>query len=185
MASNSKARHDRYRLPADAERRSRKLAEERFERYLRDHDLKLTPERRAIVREFYRIHEHIEADELLFHLRRAGARVSRATIYRTLDLLVQAGLARRIRLGKDHAYYEHILGREGHEHMICLGCDRIIEWIDPELTSLVFRNCAELEFSPARHSLQVFGYCQDCAGSSEAEKALELGEDANLSTGID
>jgi len=85
-------------------------------------------------------------------------------------------------LGKDHAYYEHILGREAHEHMICMGCDRIIEWLDPELTSLVFRNCAEQEFSPARHSLQVFGYCQDCAGSSEAEKALELGEDANLST---
>ena len=57
-----------------------------------------------------------------------------------------------------------------------------IEWLDPELTSLVFRNCAAQDFSPARHSLQVFGYCQDCAGSSEAEKALELGEDANLST---
>ena len=105
MASNSKAKDDRYRLPADAERRSRKLAEERFGRYLRDHDLKLTPERRAILREFYSIHEHIEADELLFHLRRAQVRVSRATIYRTLDLLVQAGLARRIRLGKDHSYY--------------------------------------------------------------------------------
>ena len=183
MASSSKANDDRYRLPAEAERRSRKLAEERFERYLRGHDLKLTTERRAILREFYRIHEHIEADELLFHLRRSGVRVSRATIYRTLDLLVQAGLARRIRLGKDHAYYEHILGREAHEHMICLGCDRIIEWLDPQLTSIVFRNCAAQNFSPARHSLQVFGYCEDCASSREAEEALELGEDASLAEG--
>ena len=182
MASGSKANDDRYRLPADDERRSRRLAEERFERYLRDHDLKLTPERRAILREFYRIHEHIEADELLFHLRRSNVRVSRATVYRTLDLLVQAGLARRIRLGKDHAYYEHILGREAHEHMICLGCDRIIEWLDPELTGLVFRNCEAQRFSPARHSLQVFGYCEDCADTSEAEEALELGEDASLAT---
>jgi len=182
MGASSKPKDDRYRLPAAAERRSRKLAEERFGRYLRDQDLKLTPERRAILQEFYRIHEHIEADELMFHLRRAGVRVSRATIYRTLDLLVQAGLARRIRLGKDHSYYEHILGREAHEHMICLGCDRIIEWVDPELTRLVFRNCAELSFSPARHSLQVFGYCQDCAETSEAHKALQLGEDANLSS---
>jgi Fur family ferric uptake transcriptional regulator len=181
MASGSKAKDDRYRLPAEAERRSRRLAEERFERYLRDHDLKLTAERRAILQAFYRIHEHIEADELLFHLRRSDVRVSRATIYRTLDLLVQAGLARRIRLGKDHAYYEHILGREAHEHMICLGCDRIIEWLDPELTSLVFRNCAAQDFSPARHSLQVFGYCEDCATTREAEEALELGEDASLS----
>jgi Fur family ferric uptake transcriptional regulator len=180
MAASSKAKDDRYRLPAEAERRSRKLAEERFERYLSGHDLKLTAERRAILQEFYRIHEHIEADELLFHLRRSGVRVSRATIYRTLELLVQAGLARRIRLGKDHSYYEHILGREAHEHMVCLGCDRIIEWVDPELIRLVFRNCEEQEFSPARHSLQVFGYCRDCSGSREAHEALELGEDANL-----
>lgn len=182
MAQSTKADDDRYRLPADAERRSARLAEERFRRFLSDHDLKLTAERRAILREFYDIHEHIEADELTFRLRRAGVRVSRATIYRTLDLLVQAGLARRIRLGKDHAYYEHILGREAHEHMICLGCDRIIEWLDPELTRLVFRNCQEQSFAPARHSLQVFGYCQDCAGTSEAEEALELGEDANLAS---
>lgn len=180
MAASSKAKDDRYRLPAEAERRSRKLAEERFERYLSGHDLKLTAERRAILQEFYRIHEHIEADELLFHLRRSGVRVSRATIYRTLDLLVQAGLARRIRLGKDHSYYEHILGREAHEHMVCLGCDRIIEWVDPELIRLVFRNCEEQEFSPARHSLQVFGYCRDCSDSNEAHEALELSEDANL-----
>ena len=181
MASNTKAKDGRYRLPAAAERRSRKLAEERFGTYLRDNGLKLTPERRAILEQFYSIHDHIEADELLFHLRREGVRVSRATIYRTLDLLVNAGLARRIRLGKDHAYYEHILGREAHEHMICLGCDRIIEWLDPELTALVFRNCDDQSFSPARHSLQVFGYCQDCADTREAHEALELGEDANLS----
>ena len=79
------------------------------------------------------------------------------------------------------AYYEHILGREAHEHMICLGCDRIIEWLDAELARVVFRNCAEQSFSPARHSLQVFGYCQDCSKTSEAHRALELGEDANLS----
>ena len=180
MVRGTKAKDDRYRLPAAAERQTQKLAEERFERFLSDHELKLTPERRAILREFYRIHEHIEADELLFYLRRAGVRVSRATIYRTLDLLVQAGLARRIRLGKDHSYYEHILGREAHEHMVCLGCDRIIEWLDPELSQLVFRNCDEQSFAPARHSLQVFGYCKECSDSSEAHEALELGEDASL-----
>lgn len=180
MAPHSRARDDRYRLPAAAERRVQKLAEERFESFLTGHGLKLTPERRAILREFYGIHEHIEADELLFHLRRNKVRVSRATIYRTLDLLVQAGLARRIRLGKDHSHYEHILGREAHEHMICLGCDRIIEWLDPDLSQLVFRNCDRQDFSPARHSLQVFGYCRKCRDSTEAHEALELGEDANL-----
>lgn len=180
MTAKAKPDDDRYRLPAELERRSRRLAEERFADYLKDHGLKFTAERQAILQEFYRIHEHIDADELLFRLRRNGVRVSRATIYRTLDLMVQAGLARRITFGKDHAYYEHILGREAHEHMVCLGCDRIIEWLDPELLELVRRNCRDHEFSPARHSLQVFGYCKECAGTREAQEALEMGEDAGL-----
>lgn len=180
LAAKAKPDDDRYRLPAELERRSRRMAEDRFAAYLQDHGLKLTAERQAILQEFYRIHEHIDADELLFSLRRNGVGVSRATIYRTLDLMVQAGLARRITFGKDHAYYEHILGREAHEHMVCLGCDRIIEWLDPDLLDVVRRNCQEHEFAPARHSLQVFGYCKDCAGTREAQEALEMAEDAGL-----
>lgn len=164
---------DRYRLAAEDERQSRRLAIERFKAYLQEHNLKLTQEREAILREFYRIHKHIEADELLFHLRNSGVRVSRATIYRTLDLLVQAGLARKVSLGKDHAYYEHILGREQHEHMICLGCDRVIEWLDPELRDLLARNCEEHDFSLSRHSLQLFGYCEECAPDTEADQELQ------------
>lgn len=176
----SPRQEDRYRLEAEEERRSRRLAQERFRSWLQDNDLKLTQEREAILREFYRIHEHIEADELLFRLRRADVRVSRATIYRTLDLLVQAGLARRVSLGKDHAYYEHILGREQHEHMICLGCDRVIEWLDPDLQELLVRNCEKHSFAPARHSLQVFGYCEECAETREARRDLRTAEDAAL-----
>ena len=95
--------------------------------------------------------------------------VGRATIYRTLELLVQAGLARRIRLGKEHSYYEHILGREAHEHMICMGCDRIIEWLDPELTQIVFKNCSEQNFSPIRHSLRHRGCCATLSISPSAQ----------------
>lgn len=180
MVGESSVRGDRYRLPADAERRSRRLAEDRFREFLRERDLLLTASREAILQEFYRIHEHIEADELLFRLKRGGHDVSRATVYRTLDLLVQAGLARRVSLGKDHAYYEHILGREAHEHMICLGCDRVIEWVDLELRDLLARNCRERSFRPARHSLQIFGYCEDCAAREEVQQQLEVAEDANL-----
>ncbi|MFQ5744998.1 MAG: Fur family transcriptional regulator [Acidobacteriota bacterium] len=180
MAAQSKLDSDRFRLPAAAERRSRKLAEERFLAYLADHNLKFTQERRAILQEFYRIHKHIEADELFFHLHRAGVRVSRATIYRTLDLLVHAGLARRVSFGKDHAYYENILGREAHEHFVCLGCDRVIEWLDPDLLRLLARNCDERRFAPARHSLLVFGYCEDCVNSHEAQAALRQMEDVSL-----
>ena len=151
-----------FRVGAAEERRSRRMAIERFKRFLQDKGLKFTVEREAVLREFYLIHEHIEADELEFRLRRAGVRISRATIYRTLDLLVQAGLARRVRLGRDRSCYEHILGREQHEHMVCIDCGRILEWHDPELRAVLARNIEANRFRATRTSLQVYGYCESC-----------------------
>lgn len=151
----------------------RGMAFERFREFLREHGLKFTHEREAIVGEFLDTDDHVDADDFLVRLRRAGSSVSRATIYRTLDLLVQAGLARRIRLGADHYYYERVLGRRQHEHMVCLGCDRIIEWYDPELQRLLAENVRRRDFVPTRHSIQVFGFCEDCADDPDAREQIQ------------
>lgn len=142
------------------------LAAERFSVFLRDNGLKYTQERQVILDAFLSLDEHVEAEALLERLRHGGTRVSRATVYRTLDLLVQAGLARKVRLGTDHYYFERILGRRQHEHMICLDCGRVIEWFDGDLERLVTANVERHEFQPARYSVQVFGYCSACASSS-------------------
>ena len=173
MSARKPSPSSSFRIPAGEERRSRHLAAERFKDYLHSNHLKFTQEREAILREFYSIHEHIEADELLYRLRASRVGVSRATVYRTLDLLVQAGLARRVRLGKDRYHYEHILGREKHEHMICVNCERVIEWYDPELSRILVKNFNDQGFSPTRLSLQVFGYCLECVSSRAARDDLE------------
>lgn len=141
---------------------AREAAAERFRGFLRESGLKYTQEREQILHEFFAVDHHFEAEELLSRMRSRGGRVSRATIYRTLDLLVQAGLARKVRLGTDHYYFEHILGRRQHEHMICLGCERVIEWYDEELEEVLRRNLERHEFAAARYNVQVFGYCADC-----------------------
>lgn len=143
--------------------RSRAAAMDTFRSWLRGEGLKCTQEREEIAEEFLRTERHVEAEEFLLRMREAGSGVSRATIYRTLDLLVQAGIARKVRLGTDHYYFEHILGRGQHEHMICLECDRVIEWYDPELEALIRDNLERHRFTPRRYSVQVFGVCAECA----------------------
>jgi len=134
-----------------------------FERYLADAGLRFTSERRTIARALFESDAHFEAEQLMIELRGAGSRVSRATVYRTLDLLVAAGLASKVRLGADHNLFEHILGRRQHEHMVCIGCGRITEWFDPALAHIVDTNAAQQGFTVTRYTVQVFGRCDDCA----------------------
>lgn len=147
--------------------RSRAAALDSFRTWLREQGLRCTQERQEIAAAFLRTDRHVEAEELLLRMREAGSAVSRATIYRTLDLLVQAGLGRKVRLGTDHYYFEHVLGRGQHEHMICLECDRVIEWYDPELADLIRENLERHRFVARRYSVQVFGVCAECAAGRD------------------
>src|SRR5918999_950257 len=89
----------------------------RFQSFLQDHGLKLTGERSALVHEIFSIHYHFEADELLFKMKQKNVKISRATVYRTLELLVKSGMVRRVHLGEDHYHYEHITGNSHHDHL--------------------------------------------------------------------
>ena len=84
----------------------------RFQTFLAGQGLKLTNERAALVREIFSTHYHFEADELLFKMKEKSVKISRATIYRTLELLVRSGMVRRVHLGEDHYHYDstvHVL----------------------------------------------------------------------------
>lgn len=149
--------------PTDDVSGARQSAIERFGEFLSEQGLKFTPERRQVVEEFFKLDRRVEAEELLRHLRGAGSGVSRATIYRTLDLIVQAALGRKVRLGTDHYYFEHVLRRRQHEHMICTSCGSVLEWYDPRLERVIRANLEQQQFAATRYALQVFGRCQDCA----------------------
>ncbi|HWW63021.1 MAG TPA: transcriptional repressor [Thermoanaerobaculia bacterium] len=139
----------------------------RFQDFLQQQNLKLTGERTALVREIFATHYHFEADELLFKMKEKHVKISRATVYRTLELLVKSGMVRRVHLGEDHYHYEHVTGNSHHDHLICTTCGAVIEFHDPLLEARQREICEKKRFTPTFHNLQILGVCSNCRKKGE------------------
>src|SRR5438552_7094960 len=154
----------------------------RFQAFLQTQGLKLTSERTALVREIFSTHYHFEADELLFKMKEKSVKISRATIYRTLELLVKSGMVRRVHLGEDHYHYEHVSGNSHHDHLVCTTCGAVIEFHDPLLEARQREICARKKFTPTFHNLQILGVCDACTRKGEQPNAPDrvqmIGEQA-------
>ena len=133
-----------------------------FIEYLKTHDMRATPERIAILDEIYTTDFHFEADDILTRVRAKGIKASRATIYRTIEILEKCGLIRKARFGEIQAYYEHTFGRHHHEHMRCTQCGKVIEFLCPEIEELQDEICKQHDFKMTNHILHLFGVCADC-----------------------
>ncbi len=144
---------------------------QRFQQFLGGQGLKLTNERTALVREIFAIHYHFEADELLFKMKEKRVKISRATVYRTLELLVKSGMVRRVHLGEDHYHYEHVTGNSHHDHLICTTCGTVIEFNDPLLEARQHEICERKKFTPTFHNLQILGLCDSCRRKGEQPDA--------------
>lgn len=139
-----------------------------FAEYLNSKDLRLTKERRAVLEEVFLHSGHLEVEELAHNLRRKKKSASRATIYRTLDLLVESGIVRKVDLGHGHSHYELGLDHPHHEHMICLKCGRVLEFSDKAIEKDLNELCKRSGFEPSSHRFQIFGYCDRCRKSRKA-----------------
>lgn len=135
----------------------------RFRRFLAGQGLRMTRERLAILAAVLESTDHFDVEELYSRLRTRDRRVSRATVYRTLHLLVESGLVDRARFGSDSFSYEQIGGRGHHDHMVCNDCGRVIEFVSDEIELLQKAACAEHNFVPETRRLTVFGRCGSCA----------------------
>ena len=144
-----------------------------FQTYLKRRGLKLTPERRDLFEEIFKRHEHFEADELLFRMKKRGRKISRATIYRGLELLVAAGVVGRVRVGDEGYRYERLHAGEHHDHMICVSCGRIIEFYEPKIEDLQDQVCARAGFRAVAHSHHIRGFCRECQKTKKAAGELE------------
>jgi len=133
-----------------------------FAKYLSSKNLKLTKERKAVLQEIFLHPGHLEAEELWHNLRKKKKRASRATIYRTLDLLVESEIVRKVDLGHGHSHYELVLDHPHHEHMICLSCGKVIEFSDRTMERTLNKLCEKRGFEHTSHRFQIFGYCKDC-----------------------
>jgi len=143
----------------------------KFQDFLAQNALKLTSEREALVREIFATHYHFEADELLFKMKEKGLKISRATVYRTLELLVKSNLVRRVHLGEDHYHYEHVAGNSHHDHLVCTACGTVIEFHDEELERRQLEICERKKFTPTFHNLQILGLCDACRRKGESSDA--------------
>jgi Fur family ferric uptake transcriptional regulator len=137
---------------------------ELFAHYLKSRGMNVTQVRRQITETLFAERAHVTAADLWVKLR--AAKISSSTIYRTLELLVQGGLVRKLDLGKTHAHYEPVLGRPRHEHLICSQCSKIIEFQLHQLDEKLFEAAERHGFAAQYHDLKVFGICPDCQKKS-------------------
>jgi Fur family ferric uptake transcriptional regulator len=134
----------------------------RFQEYLSARNLRMTPERRSVLEVILNQEGHFDAEELLQFLRGEKTPVSRATLYRTLDHLREAGLVKMHRFGPGQALYEQSYGRQHHDHMVCDTCGRVIEFVNDEIERLQEEVCRQHGFRPTNHVMQIYGLCDDC-----------------------
>jgi Fur family ferric uptake transcriptional regulator len=150
-----------------------------FRRYLHGEKLKFTPERAMILDAVLRKTSLFEAEQLVSDLKALGHRVSRATAYRTLTHLQDAGIVKQVFFDNKQSYYEVIAGRQTYDYLICIETGRVIEFNSEKLKHLRDEICREHGFDPISHQFHIFGV------SKEAKLAARAtGEAARTSDAI-
>jgi Fur family ferric uptake transcriptional regulator len=126
-----------------------------------------------MVRYIFSQHHHFDADQLIDAMKRAGVRLSRATVYRTLAKLVDAGLLRRLELGPKTSY-EHDYGYPQHEHLHCGQCGKMIEFQNPAIESAMREVCRQHRFQATGHTFVIRGTCAECNRARVTKRMLDL-----------
>jgi len=131
-----------------------------FQSYLRRQGHRVTKQRLDVARKVFSLHRHFTADELQYMLRKEG--VSRATIYRTLSLMLEAGLVKEHNFGDRGKIYEHIIGHTSHFHLVCITCGRITEIERTEIEDALARAATSEGFQILEKDVVLFGFCSQC-----------------------
>ena len=137
-------------------------AKETFEKFLKRANYRITPERFEVLKVVMKTGGHFGVDQLYLKLKSTGSKVSRATVYNTLDLLLRCGLISKYRFGENHSRFEKAFGRPHHDHLICLECGEIIEFVSDRLAKLQVEICKKKNFKVQSSTLQIFGLCSKC-----------------------
>ena len=133
-----------------------------LENYITQHNLKITKQRRAVLEAFLANEEHLSAEELYKIVSAKEPKIGLATVYRTLALLTESGLALELDFGDGQKRYEHNYHHAHHDHMICTQCGKIIEFQNSMIEKLQEDVAREHGFEMTTHKLDMFGICKDC-----------------------
>lgn len=138
---------------------------DKFREFLETKKMRLTPEREAVVTAIYASHDHFDADQWIDSLagRKGSMLASRSTVYRTLNLMEEAGLIRKVARAHDREVYEHDYGYPHHDHLICKKCGEMIEFPNELIFDFLEKIAAEHGFRMSGHRLEVDGICAKCS----------------------
>lgn len=133
-----------------------------FLEHIQKAGLRRTGQRDLILEIFLSTEAHLTSEDLYWLVQKKDSSVGHTTVYRTLKLLTEAGLAREVRFGDNKTYYEHHYNHEHHDHMICTQCGRVIEFFSQEIETLQDAMAEKFDFLPTHHSLRMWGICSEC-----------------------
>jgi Fur family ferric uptake transcriptional regulator len=149
--------------------------ENKFREYLasRPTPQRFTEQQRELVEHVFARHSHFDVDQLIENLKAAGKNVSRATVYRTLSKLVDAGLLRRIELGS-RTVFDHDYGYPAHDHMVCEECGAMIEFQSEDVDAALREVVSRHQFRANTRSLVIRGVCNGCNAARAAKRRLVM-----------
>jgi len=146
-------------------------AGEILHRHLKRVGLKHTGQRDTILHTFLATREHLSTDELFRLVRKKDPKIGFTTVYRTLKLLAECGLASEVAFHDGIARYEHQYNRRSHHHMVCTVCGSSVEFFSPEVDRLEQEIGRKHRYETTRHTFQIYGVCEDCGGRSREKRA--------------
>lgn len=148
---------------------------EKFENFIRQRGMRRTSQRDVIVEAAFASDDHFTAEELLTKARRIDPKTSRATLYRTISLLVDCGLLREIDLGRDERVYDpNFLDSPEHNHLICVDCGKVIEFEDENVALLVDCITRRLGFRPSSKSMRIEACCDKLRSDGVCENLIQM-----------
>jgi len=150
-------------------RQNMREAEEIFLRHLKRVGLKQTEQRNTILRTFLETRDHLSTDELHRRVQRKDPRIGYTTVYRTLKVLAECGLASEVAFHDGIARYEHQYNRRSHHHMVCTECGSSVEFFSPEVDQLEQEIGRKHRYLTTRHTFQIYGVCADCREANGRE----------------